>query len=112
MDDSRLALRLMLVEFVAASYANTRQVRLLKSAADLGPALLRIADRTQLQGGVWIAWSGDGQTHFVAAEDGAAGRTRNDSSCLRTSMYDDDGRLAADAIWVRETGGRWRLCGR
>lgn len=110
MDDTALALRLMLLDFVGSAYPHARRVRIVESRTDLPPALERIAREAQTKAHAWLAWIEDEHTRFVAGEIVELVHPAEcDAHALRTFFHDDEGRLLASATWVRDAEGRWRL---
>ena len=113
MDETPLALRLMLVDFVGAAYPPSREVRIVESRSELPSVLAGIAGETQQKCHAWLAWNEDGHTRFVAGEFVERACTADcDAHALRVLVHDDDGRLLASATWARDAGGRWYLWNR
>jgi hypothetical protein len=110
MDDTPLALRLTLVDFVGTAYPGSRRVRIVESPSELPPALERIALEAQTKSHAWLAWIEDEHTRFVAGEIVELVQPAEcDAHGLRVHFHDDEGRLLASATWARDADGRWRL---
>jgi hypothetical protein len=113
MDDTPLALLLMLVDFVGAAYPGSRPVRIVESRSELPPALERIALAAQEKSHAWLAWIEDEHTRFVAGEIlELVHPAKCDAHGLRVQFHDGEGHLLASATWVRDADGRWRLWSR